>query len=142
MPVDMNAPGGDDDAGGLLSREEMDGLESSGEGKERAAADEEAELAGGVGIDDGEHDHRRPEDGHARGDGDGGPLAAREAGGESHLKETLGGGIDAELGVVDQIDLSALTPGAGQTRKPVLLRGADGIEGGDGLGRRGHALSV
>lgn len=139
----MNPLSGDDDAGGLLAGEEMDGLKASGESEERAAADHEAELAGRVGIDDGEDHHGSAENRHAGGDGDGGPLAAGEMGVQAHLKEALGGGIDAELRVVDEVDLHAVAPGVCEARQPVLLRGADGVGGGDGLGRRrGHSSIV
>jgi hypothetical protein len=72
-----------------------------------------------------------PKDGHAAGNGDGGPLAAGEAAGEAHLEERLAGGVDAGSGVVDEFDVGVAAVGLGEAGEPVLFGGAD--DGGRGL---------
>ena len=133
MPVDVDASGGDGDGGWAEPGEEVDGLESAGEGEEGSAADEEAEFGGGVGVEDGGDDEACAEDRHATRDGDGGPLAAGEAAGEAHLEERLAGGVDAGAGVVDEFDLGVVAVGLSEAREPVFFGGADG----ERRGRRG-----
>ncbi|MGA7524813.1 MAG: hypothetical protein WBW84_20350 [Acidobacteriaceae bacterium] len=59
-------------------------------------------------------DEAGAEDGHAGGDGDGGPLATGEASGKAHLEEGLAGGVDAGAGVVDEVNLGVLAIGLGE----------------------------
>src|SRR5712692_3218573 len=76
------------------------GAEPSAQGKNGSAGDQQSEFARGVGVEDGQNNYGRAENGHTAGNQDGGPFFARKPGFQPQFEKRLAAGVDPDIGVV------------------------------------------
>ena len=95
-PEDFYALFGGADVGRLVLSQDSDGGEASAEHADRSAADEQTELAGGLGIEDGQDHHGDADGAHAEGHRDARYFSLGKAGDARHLQQSLVFRVDAE----------------------------------------------